>query len=172
MKRVSSFLVIAMALTTCISMNSCGGNNTGGKTEEEAKIDNAAFYESQPVESGLYDADYYDITGPNSRKGHFDGRIYFSLSPETSAFYVFENGNRTKISELGIMPRPFEKGDSGIYSTVDSNNLPVIINTDSASYILCFQNRGSDYKITFNPKPRHTGTAVEILEKINTQRKK
>lgn len=171
MKKYFRLFIATACLTGLSGLYSCGGN-TSSNTEKVVKIDDESFYETQPLESGLYDADYFDITGNNPRKGHFDGRIYFSLSPETSAFYVFENGNRTKISVLGVMPKPFEKGDSGIYSTVDKNNLPVTINTDSTSYILSFTDRGSNYNVTFSPKPRHTGTAVEILEKINAQRKK
>ena len=154
-----------------IAFNSCGGNTTN-KTEESVKVDDEAFYSTQPVKSGLYDADYYDITGPNSRKGMFDGRIYFSLSPETSAFYVFENGNRTKIDYIVALGKPFEKGDSGIYYSVDTKDRPVTISTDSTMYVLDFQRSGEDIKITFNPKPRHTGSAVEILEKMNAQKQK
>ena len=170
MKSLFSALSL-LAVAIVFSLSSCSGS--ASKSAEAAETDDDAFYATQPVHSGLYDADYYNITGSNPRKGHFDGRIYFSLSPETSAFYVFENGNRTKINVLGVMPKPFEKGDSGIYSTVDKNNLPVTINTDSTAYILSFKEKdGTDYNITFTPKPRHTGTAVEILEKINAQRKK
>lgn len=153
-----------------LMFSSCGGTTKAEK--EETKVDDEAFYATQPVQSGLYDADYYDITGPNSRKGHFDGRIYFTLSPETSAIYVFENGNRTKIDYLVALQKPFERNDSGLYVTTDTKDRPVTVNTDSANYVLNFQRSGEDMKITFSPKPRHTGSAVEILEKINAQRKK
>ena len=147
---------------------SCGG----GTAKEENKVDDEGFYKTQPVVSGLYDADYYDITGTNPRKGHFDGRIYFSLSPDLSAFYVFENGNRTKIDHVVSLQKPFEKGDSGIYYSVDNKNNPVTINTDSTMYVIDFTRGVENLKITFNPKPRHTGTAVEILEKMNAQKNK
>lgn len=153
-----------------LGLNSCGNASKGD--QQEAKIDDDAFYATQPVRSGLYDADYYDITGTNARKGRFDGRIYFTLSPEMSAFYVFENGNRTKIDYLVALQKPFEKGDSGIYYSVDTKNHPVTINTDSTMYILGFQRGAEDMKITFSPKPRHTGSAIEILEKINAQKTK
>lgn len=163
--------VFSLALTAFIvSLSSCGGGSSASK--EETKVDDASFYETQPVQSGLYDADYYDITGQNARKGRFDGRIYFSLSPETSAFYVFENGNRTKIDYIVALQKPFEKGDSGIYRSVDTKDRPVTISTDSTMYVVDFQRSGEDMKITFNPKPRHTGSAVEILEKINAQKNK
>ena len=169
-----TFLVKVFGLLlfpSLLMMSSCGSN--GSKTEEnEAKVDDEAFYATQPVHSGLYDADYFDITGSNPRKGHFDGRIYFSLSPEMSAAYVFENGNRTKINQLVILEKPFEKGDSGIYQSVNKKNLPVIIDTDSTSYVLSFQTTHDQYKIYFNPKARHEGSAVEILEKINSQKNK
>ena len=160
-----AFLFVIMA-----GLNSCGGNTS--KSEAAAKVDDDAFYATQPVHSGLYDADYYNITGTNARKGHFDGRIYFSLSPETNAFYVFENGNRTKIDMLVNLQRPFEKGDSGIYQSVDTKDRPVTISTDSTTYFLTFQRSGEDVKIGFNPKPRHEGTALEILEKMAAQKKK
>lgn len=159
-------------ITVCLfAMSSCGSNSA--KSEGEAsKIDDEAFYSTQPVHSGLYDADYYDITGPNARKGRFDGRIYFSLSPETSAFYVFENGNRTKIDYIVALQKPFEKGDSGIYYTTDTKDHPVTLNTDSTAYVLDFTRGAEDMKITFNPKPRHTGSAIDILEKMNAQKNK
>lgn len=170
-----SFSVLMMGLAFVVSANllsSCGGNST--KTEEgtSAKADDEAFYKTQPVHSGLYDADYYDISGTNARKGRFDGRIYFSLSPETSAFYVFENGNRTKIDYTVSLQKPFERGDSGIYYSVDSKDRPVTISTDSTMYVLDFQRSGENLKITFNPKARHEGSALDILEKMAAQKNK
>lgn len=159
-----------LMLLGIVILNSCGGNAT--KNEESALVDDEAFYATQPLQSGLYDADYYDITGTNARKGRFDGRIYFSLSPAQSAFYVFENGNRTKIDCVVALEKPFEKGDSGIYYSVDNKERPVTISTDSTMYTLDFQRSGEDYKITFNPKPRHTGSAIDILEKMNAQKAK
>ena len=158
-----------MLVAFMMSFNSCGSNNSS--KEEATQSENEAFYATQPLQSGLYDADYYDITGVNPRKGHFDGRIYFSLSPETSAFYVFENGNRTKIDHIVALKQPFEKNDS-VYFSLDTKDQPVTLNTDSTAYLLNFRRGGEDYIITFNPKPRHTGTAVEILEKMNAQRNK
>lgn len=171
MKTKSILLALAFFCLGILGLNSCGGAAT--KTDDtNNKADDGDFYATQPLHSGLYDADYYDITGANPRKGHFDGRIYISLSPETSALYVFENGNRTKINQTVILDHPFERGDSGVYYSVDKSNLPVTINTDSTSYILDFQTKNSEYKITFNPKPRHEGSAVEILEKIVSQKDK
>lgn len=163
---ISLLMVIFMA-----SYTSCG-NSSSTQSKEKQAVDDEAFYATQPVNSGLYEADYYDITGTNPRKGHFDGRIYFSLSPETSAFYVFENGNRTKIDYIVNLQKPFEKGDSGIYRTVDVKDRPVSISSDSAAYYLNFQRSGEDIKISFNPKPRHTGSAVEIMEKMAAQNQK
>lgn len=161
----------SIVLSFCmLILNSCGSNSTSQK--EVIKVDDEAFYATQPVHSGLYDADYYDITGTNARKGRFDGRIYFSLSPETSAFYVFENGNRTKIDYTVSLQRPFEKGDSGIYRSVDTKDRPVTICTDSTMYVLDFQRGQENLQITFNPKPRHEGNALEILEKMAAQKNK
>ncbi|MCH5229392.1 MAG: hypothetical protein J1F12_05290 [Muribaculaceae bacterium] len=165
------FLFLAVS-SFIFMLASCGA---GGKTEtkdETKAIDDDAFYATQPVHSGLYNADYYDITGTSERKGKFDGRIYFSLSPETSAFYVFENGNRTKIDYQVNLQKPFEKNDSGVYVSIDAKNQPVCINTDSTTYFLDFQRGQENIKIGFDPKPRHEGTALEILEKMAAQKKK
>lgn len=163
---------LAIAFISClVFLISCSGASTKSG-ETSVKLDDESFYATQPVHSGLYDADYYDITGNNPRKGRFDGRIYFSLSPETSAFYVFENGNRTKIDYLVGLQKPFEKGDSGIYYSVDAKDRPVTIATDSSMYVINFQRSGEDMKITFNPKPRHEGSAIDILEKMNAQKNK
>lgn len=151
---------------------SCGGNKTENSESADTQVDDEAFYATQPVHSGLYDAETYDITGTNARKGHFDGRIYFSLSPETSAFYVFENGNRTKIDMIVNLQKPFEKNDSGLYVTTDAKDRLVSINTDSTLYLLKFERTGEEISIGFNPKPRHTGTALEILEKMAAQKEK
>lgn len=154
-----------------ISFSSCSGNST--KSEETAKeVDDEAFYATQPVHSGLYDADFYDITGANARRGRFDGRVYISLSPKMSGLYVFENGNRTKIDYIVGLKKPFEKGGNGIYSTIDNKDKPVTIDTDSTTYLLTFQHFNDTIQIGFNPKPRHTGTAIEILEKMNAQKNK
>lgn len=170
--KVRKFFGIAMlAAMGALAMNSCGGNISKNE-EKSAKVDDEAFYKTQPVHSGLYDADYYDITGVNPRKGHFDGRIYFSLSPEMSAIYVFENGNRTKINQTVILNRPFELSDSGVYNSVDHKDLPVTVAPDSVGLVLSFQTSKDQYKISFSPKPRHEGSAVEILEKINAQKNK
>lgn len=161
---------IVMMAFVSLSLYSCGGG--AAKSAEENKVDDDNFYSTQPLHSGLYDADYYDITGTNARKGHFDGRIYFSLSPETSALYVFENGNRTKIDYIVPLSSPFEKGDSGKYNSVDLKDNPVVLNTDSTVYSVDFQKGTDNFKIYFSPKPRHTGSAVEILEKMNAQKNK
>ena len=174
-KRMAKGLLVMPALIFLIilgtaAFSSCAGQKTSEKAQEaEANIDDNTFYESQPVKSGLYDATYFDITGTNDRKGQFDGRIYFSLAPEMSAIKVFENGNRTKIDCTITLQKPFEKGDSGIYKTVDKKDRPVIVNTsDSANYTLDFQYSGNDYKITFSPKARYEASAMEILEKITS----
>lgn len=168
------FLLMAFSIMLSFGMlalNSCGNSNSNKTEGEETVKADEAFYESQPVESGLYDANYYDIVGPNARRGKFDGRIYFSLSPETSAINVFENGNRTKIDYLVVLPKPFEKNDSGIYVTTDKKDNPVCVVPDSV-YTLKFIHFSDTVSIGFSPKPRHTGTAIEILEKINDRRAK
>lgn len=157
-----SFIIFLLA--------SCGAKTANN--EEAALVDDEAFYETQPVHSGLYEADYYDITGTNARKGRFDGRVYISLSPSQSALYVFENGNRTKIDYIVNLQKPFEKGDSGIYYSTDTKDRPVKIYTDSTMYRLDFQRTGEDLKITFNPKPKHVGSALDIMERMAAQKNK
>lgn len=175
-KKSKNRLVISlMAFSFMISflplaLNSCGNSSKTETAAEETNLED--FYKTQPVESGLYDADYYDFQGPNPRKGHFDGRIYFSLSPELSAFYVFENGNRTKIDYTVKLEKPFEKNDSGIFVSEDSKNRPVSITPDSTFMALKFQFSNDTIQINFDPKPRHTGSPVEILEKMNAQKEK
>lgn len=163
---------LSLLMVFCLmTFNSCGGN--AAKSEESAaEVDDDAFYATQPVHSGLYDADYYDITGPNARRGKFDGRVYFSLSPKTSGINVFENGNRTKIDYVVGLEKPFEKGADGIFSTLNMKGQPVTVNTDSATYELCFIHFNDTVKIGFNPKPRHIGSALEILEKMNERKSK
>ncbi|MBD5358525.1 MAG: hypothetical protein HDR88_16320 [Bacteroides sp.] len=154
---------------------SCGGNASkesanDSVAEENEAVENDAFYATQPVHSGTYIANNYDITGEGNkaRKGRYDGRIIFTLTPKsTSAFYVYENGNRTKISYKVILKKPFEKGDSGIYRTVDANDLPVTINTDSTEYYLTFQKKDEKIKIGFDSKPKTSTNAFEALEDMN-----
>ena len=163
------FFYLLFASFFCM-LSSCGGSST--KTEEAAATDDDAFYATQPVHSGLYDAEYYDITGQNARRGKFDGRIYFSLSPKTSAINVFENGNRTKIDYLVGLEKPFAKEGNGLYQTVDMKGNPVCVNTDSATYVLSFIHLNDTVNIGFSPKARHTGSAIDILEKMTERKSK
>lgn len=175
-------LATSFALTLSIvagTLASCGGGNKAEGNSEGEVADNEAFYATQPLESGLYDASYYVITSDNAEgkeksenKGHFDGRVFFSLSPEQSAMYVFENGNRTKINYIVNLEKPFEKTDSGTYVTTDTKQKPVLIMPDSANYILNFDRGAESFKITMNQKPRFTGSAVEIMEKMVEQKNK
>lgn len=152
---------------------SCGGNaKQNSDSAAVAPVDEAAFAATQPMESGLYDASYYDIQGTNARKGHFDGRVFVSLSPEQSAFYVFENGNRAKIDYKVVLKKPFEKGDSGVYSTVDVKDLPVTLVPDSIGYVLNFEKPNVKVAISIDKNPRSTWSPLETLEKMNEQIKK
>lgn len=160
-------------------MASCGGNTAKDTTSDAAAatettaVENDEFYATQPVHSGTYIADSYDITGERARKGKYDGRIIFTLSPTaTSAFYVYENGNRAKINYKVILKHPFEKGDSGIYRTTDVNDLPVTISTDSTQYYLSFQKNKSNIKIGFESKPKNSTNAFEALEDMNKELQK
>lgn len=168
--RISGTFRTFLMLSFVLTLFACG-NSASKDSETAAAVDDDAFYATQPLHSGLYDADYYDVSGVKTQKGPFDGRIYFSLSPETSAFYVFENGNRTKIDYMVPLQKPFEKTDSGFVS-IDTKDRPVVINTDSATYILTFHRSGEDLKINFNPKARSEGRALDILEKMAAQKNK
>ena len=58
------------------------------------------------------------------------------------------------------------------FVSVDDKNNPVSIAPDSVNLILDFLKGSEDIKITFSDKPRHTGTAVEILERMTEQKQK
>lgn len=162
---ISGLALVALAL-----FSACGskGSDNGAAN---AEADTAAFAENQPVESGIYDASAYVITGENAREGKFDGRVIVALSPEQSALYVYENGNRAKINYSVVLERPFEKGDSGIYRTVDVKGKPVVVTTDSV-YTLTFDKNAQQVKIDFSNSPRTTGSAIDMLERMNEQLKK
>lgn len=158
-----------LSLSALVFSISCSNEKKASDTQKST--DDETFYATQPVKSGLYDADFFNITGDNPREGHFDGRIYFALSPDINAFYVFENGNRTKIDYTVVLSKPFEKTDSGTFVSVDTKNHPVTIIPDSV-YVLKFDRGESNIAINFSPKPRHTASALEIMEKINESHQK
>lgn len=161
MKRISGIIVavLLMGLAAC-----SGGAQKETAAEKEVAVE--AFEASQPVVNGEFTASRYDITGPNERKGIFDGRVIVAMAPEQSGIYVYENGNRAKVEYTVVLTKPFEKGDSGIYTAVDVNNLPVIIKPDSANYVLAFERSGNNVQITFDPNASKTGSAVEMMERI------
>lgn len=148
-----------------MAMAACGGNSKQAAEEEAANED--AFYEAQPIASGIYDATYFDIKGKDPRKGQFDGRVIASISPEQSAIFVYENGNRTKIKHLLILEAPFEKGDSTYSST--SKGMPVTLATDSTNYMVNYISNNDTVTITFNQKARSSYTPIEALEKIQQE---
>lgn len=162
--------MIASAVFAMVLMG-CSGGNGGAKTENEA-VNAEEFAATQPIESGQYRAVSYDVVGPNERKGPFDGRVMVSLAPEQSALYVYENGNRAKIEAKIILQKPFEKGDSGIYRSVDVNNLPVTITPDSTEFILSYEKGKNLYNIGVEKTPMSTASAVEMIEKIADTLKK
>lgn len=166
MKATSIFSLFAAMLLFV----SCGGGSK--EKAASAPVDDDAFYATQPVHSGLYDATSYDIQGQNARKGKFDGRIFFTLNPDTamkSAIYIYENGNRAKIDYKIVLDRPFEKGDSGVYKTVDAKGLPVVIAPDSTDFVLKFEKGSTKVEIGFDKAPRNTWPALETLERMNKQ---
>ncbi len=151
-------------------MASCGGNASKEK-EAEAEANDEAFYAEQPVESGMYDATYFDIKGKDSRKGQFDGRVIYALSPEQSAVFVYENGNRTKIKHILMLDKGFQKEDS-IYVATDKTGIPVTVGNDSTNMYLNYVANSDTVTITFNPKARNTYTPIEALAKIKDEASK
>lgn len=160
MRKLSVLGLLSLFLCLC----ACGGKQS--EKTEPAAVDDAEFYATQPIKSGEYFAVRYDIEGENPRKGQFDGRIMASLSPELSALYVYENGNRTKIDYKVILDKPFEKGDSGIYRSVDKKGLPVTISTDSL-YTLTFEKGKEKISIGFESKAKNEANAFEMQQRIN-----
>lgn len=163
-----AFLPISLLL---IAAASCGGN-TASKDKDasaEATEQTKQAMPEQPLESGQYRAVSYDITGKNIRKGKFDGRVLLYVSPESSGFYVFENGNRAKIDYKVLLKAPFEKADSGRYTAVDLKDLPVTLTPDSVDWVLSFEKGENKVNITIESAPMNTGTPVEIMERIAAQ---
>lgn len=161
MKKIILILALAISLG---AITSCGGSKeTGGEAQEVS-----TFYAEQPVESGIYIAERYDITGKNDRKGPFYGRVYFSLAPDHSVIYVCENGNHTKINYTLTLSKPFAPSDSGRFLAKDSKGRDVIVTpSDSANYSLSFEKNESKIKIDFDKNPKRTAAPIEILEQIN-----
>ncbi|MDE6697106.1 MAG: hypothetical protein K2K25_09515 [Muribaculaceae bacterium] len=151
-------------------MASCGGNASKEK-EAESEAANEAFYAEQPVESGMYDATYFNIKGQNPRKGQYDGRVIYALSPEQSAVFVYENGNRTKIKNLLMLEKGFQKTDS-VYTATDAKGNPVIVGNDSTNMIINYIAGSDTISITFNPKAKNTYSPIEALAKIKEEASK
>lgn len=163
--KVLKFLSLSALM---LAMVSCGGNSQKAASEEEnATVNEEAFYALQPVASGIYDATYFDIKGVNERKGQFDGRVIVSVSPDQSALFVYENGNRTKIKHLLMLDSAFAKTDS-VYSSESKGN-PVTLTADSANYIVNYVANGDTVTITFNQKARSAYDPLEALRKIQEE---
>lgn len=164
MKKLITLCLSAVAGICIIS----GCNSAGNKSGEDS-AQTISIMEEQPLVSGQYEASEYDIKGENARSGMFDGRVLVALSDEQSAIYVYENGNRTKIDYSIVLERPFEKGDSGKYTTTDKKGNPIVLKADSVSNMLDFDRNGAHISIRFNKEPKSTGTAMEMLERMNEQ---
>lgn len=160
---MKKFMIGCMIAATTLTAASCASKDASSTETVSAEQAEAA---PQPMECGEYVADSYDITGKNARSGRFDGRLLVSLSPEQSALYVYENGNRAKIDYKIILKTQFEKGDSGMYVASDSKGNPVMLRTDSTVYTLAFDKNESQIRINFDKNPKSTGSATAILERI------
>lgn len=152
-----------------LALASCSGSGSRNANDSAAVGNEDSFLASQPVQSGQYQADYYNITGEKPRKGHFDGRIIFVIDKEKSGFFVYENGNRAKIEYRMIFDRPFEKGDSGIYKTTDNSGQPITIRPDSIGYNLAFEKNDNKIEISFQKEPLATYTPYEAWTKISEE---
>ncbi len=150
-----------------LALGSCGNSQ---KAAEETTAPDETFYAAQPIESGIYDATYFNIKGKDNRKGAFDGRVIVSISPKQNAMFVYENGNRTKIKHIVMLDAPFEKGD-GSY-TAASKGAPVSLATDSANYIVNYINNNDTVTITFNRQARSKYEPLEALKKIQEEASK
>lgn len=150
------------------ALTSCGGNKQSAADEAASREE--AFFAEQPLKSGIYDATYFDIKGKDERKGQFDGRVIVSISPEQSALFVYENGNRTKIKHILMLDSPFEKNDS-LYTSA-SKGLPVTLAADSANYIVNYVVYGDSVTITFDQKARSNYQPLEALKKIQEEASK
>lgn len=152
---------ITLAMASC-SGNKQNDNDTSAVSEETAVVENL------PVESGIYDATYFDIKGKDARKGQFDGRVIYSISPDQTAILVYENGNRTKIKHIIMLAAPLEKNDS-VYTSTDAKGNPVTLCSDSACFIVNYVANSDTVAITHSATPRNTYTALEALEKIHEE---
>lgn len=156
----------------CLASVSVSCSSKGNSDATKIEVENTEMA-TQPVECGQYLASNYEIQGKDARKGAFDGRVIFSISgDQQSAIYVYENGNRAKIDYMILLDHPFEMGDSGVYRTNDTKGLPVTIATDSINYVLGFSKAEQEVKISFEKSPKSTGSALDMLEKINSIKSK
>lgn len=169
MKKIALML---MAAFFGFALFSCGLGHNKDADPSDLLEDDEAFYSTQPMVSGFYNVETYDITGKNDRKGKFDGRMYLSLNPKMSALNVFENGNRTKIDYTIPFTKPFEKGDSGIYKTKDILGNPIVLVKDTTLYFLTFTKHDEEITVGINPEPRYTDKAYNIIMKMHDRVKK
>lgn len=161
--KVLKFLGAAAIL---FAMASCGGNKQAAE-DTTASVEEASAV-NLPVESGIYDATYFNIKGKDARKGQFDGRVIYSISPDKTAILVYENGNRTKIKHVIMLAESFAQTDS-VYSSTDAKGNAVVLSSDSAAYCINYVANGDTVTITHNQTPRNTYTAFEALEKIQEE---
>lgn len=165
--KIIKFLCLAGIL---LGMTCCGGNSQKANEDEAAAVSEDSFYEGQPLASGIYDATYFDIKGAKERKGSFDGRVIVSISPEQSAIFVFENGNRTKIKHLVMLDSSFAKSDS-VYTSESKGN-PVTLSADTANYIVNYVAGADTVSIKFNQNMRTAYEPLEALKKIQEEASK
>lgn len=144
----------------------CGGNKAKEEAEQQAARQ-LEFEQTQPLESGMYRAVHYDISGDKGRKGSFDGRMLVALTPDQSVMYVYENGNRAKIDYRVIIEKPFEHRDS-LYGATDTSGNPVTLKGDSTQWTLAFDRNGQTVAIELEKTPMSTAPASEMMQRIAT----
>ena len=166
--KVLKYFAVAAAF---LALAACSGNKSTTTEDSSASTTDkdAAFYESQPLESGEYRVVSFQDAAPGSARTRFDGRMIISVTPESANLYIYENGNRTKFTAVVALTKPFEKSDS-IYASTDVKNLAVDIIPGTEADTLSFTKAGTPVKVAFERTPMSTFTPMEALQRITDKR--
>lgn len=157
-------LIYGLALAGAVVFASCGG---GEKKAESQEANAEEFAATQPVASGEYRAVSFQYDEPESSRMPFDGRIIFSLAPENSGIYVYENGNRTHFKAVVSLPTAFTKADS-VYNATDSKEQNVSLIVGSQADTLVIVKDSKPVKVAFEKDPVSEMSAVDAMARIST----
>lgn len=155
-------IILGLALGASVIFASCGGD----KKAETSEADTAKFLEAQPVASGEYRAVSFQYEEEGSTRMPFDGRIIFSLAPENSAIYVYENGNHTHFKAVVPLSETFSKTDS-IYTAADKKNLPVNVIPGAENDTLIIEKDNKKVKIAFERKAVSEMSPMDAMTRIS-----